>query len=66
MKRIQPEELKKILKEKEDDMNQVLIQFNQRLGYIQGEVNMINQMIEMLEGKPPKGDSKEEALPSEK
>lgn len=50
------EDLLKMVEEREATMNQVLAQFNLQIGRIQGEISMINLLIEQ---------AKDEALPSE-
>ena len=49
--------LEKMLREKEATLNEMLNQFNMKLGHIQGEISMIKEMLLSLEN--------EEALPSE-
>ncbi|KKL73371.1 hypothetical protein LCGC14_2075570 [marine sediment metagenome] len=51
------EELLEMVTEREGAMNQMVAQFNLRIGQLQGEISMINLLIEKAE--------KDEALPSE-
>lgn len=45
------EALAEMLMNKENELKQMINQFNQQIAHIQGEISMIKQMIEVLEKK---------------